>query len=109
MRYELFRLAQLAFALALMFGAFLGGLAVGWWRWGREVTLPRSSMSMSSSTSSPSSMSSAPPSGTHHRINPDLFTPAEPTVPRPDLAAAAPGIVATARPEELAAPVDPFI
>jgi len=33
MRYELFRLAQLAFALALMFGAFLGGVAVGWWRW----------------------------------------------------------------------------
>jgi hypothetical protein len=36
MRYEMLRLAQLAFALSLMFGAFLGGIAVGWLRWGRQ-------------------------------------------------------------------------
>lgn len=36
MRYELIQLAQLLFALSLMFGAFLGGLAVGWWRWGKS-------------------------------------------------------------------------
>jgi hypothetical protein len=36
MPYEMLRLAQLAFALSLMFGAFLGGIAVGWLRWGRE-------------------------------------------------------------------------
>jgi hypothetical protein len=37
MRYELIRLAQLVFALALMFGAFLAGLGVGWWRWRRDA------------------------------------------------------------------------
>lgn len=37
MRYELIRLAQLAFALALMFGAFLAGLGAGWWRWRRDA------------------------------------------------------------------------
>jgi len=36
MRYELMRLLQLAFSLALMFGAFLGGLTLGWYRWGRR-------------------------------------------------------------------------
>jgi hypothetical protein len=36
MRYEMLRLAQLVFALSLMFGAFLGGIAVGWLRWGRQ-------------------------------------------------------------------------
>ena len=35
MRYEMIRLAQLVFFLMVMFGAFLGGLAVGWYRWGR--------------------------------------------------------------------------
>lgn len=35
MRYELIRVAQLVFALATMFGAFLAGLAIGWLRWGR--------------------------------------------------------------------------
>lgn len=37
MRYEMVRLAQLIFALSLMFGAFLAGLAVGWLRWGRTA------------------------------------------------------------------------
>jgi hypothetical protein len=37
MSYQVVELLQLIFALALMFGAFLGGLAVGWWRWGRVV------------------------------------------------------------------------
>ena len=40
MRYELMRLLQLAFSLALMFGAFLGGLALGWYRWGRRPAAP---------------------------------------------------------------------
>lgn len=40
MRYELIRLAQLIFALALMFGAFLFGIGVGWWRWKRDPTAP---------------------------------------------------------------------
>ena len=35
MRYEMVRLAQLVFALSLMFGAFLAGLTIGWLRWGR--------------------------------------------------------------------------
>jgi len=35
MRYDLIELAQLVFALSVMFGAFLGGIAVGWWRWAR--------------------------------------------------------------------------
>lgn len=39
-RYELIRLGQLIFSLLLMFGAFLGGLAVGWWRWGRSESTP---------------------------------------------------------------------
>lgn len=30
------RLAQLVFALALMFGAFLAGITIGWLRWGRR-------------------------------------------------------------------------
>ena len=40
MRYELIRLAQLVFALGLMFGAFLVGLGVGWWRWKRDPAAP---------------------------------------------------------------------
>lgn len=36
MRYELMRLVQLAFSLAVMFSAFAGGLAAGWYRWGRR-------------------------------------------------------------------------
>jgi hypothetical protein len=35
MRYQVIQLIQLLFALALIFGAFMGGIAVGWWRWGR--------------------------------------------------------------------------
>lgn len=97
MRYELFRLAQLAFALALMFGAFLGGVAVGWWRWGREAP-----------AQSPASAAAPSPGvGARHRINPDLFTPAEPSRPTVDLTAGS-GLLAAARPEELAAPIDPF-
>ena len=40
MRYEMVRLAQLVFALSLMFAAFLGGLAIGWLRWGRGPVDP---------------------------------------------------------------------
>jgi hypothetical protein len=35
MRYEVMRLLQLVFSLSLMFVAFMGGLFVGWRRWGR--------------------------------------------------------------------------
>ena len=38
MRYELIRFAQLVFALAVMIGAFMTGLAIGWLRWGRSET-----------------------------------------------------------------------
>lgn len=37
MRYEMIRLAQLVFFLFVMFAAFLGGLAIGWYRWGRQT------------------------------------------------------------------------
>lgn len=37
MRYELIRFAQLVFALAVMIGAFMTGLAIGWLRWGRST------------------------------------------------------------------------
>lgn len=35
MRYHLLQLIQLVFALSLILGAFIGGVTVGWWRWGR--------------------------------------------------------------------------
>ena len=38
MSYQVVELLQLIFALTLMFGAFLGGVAVGWWRWGRVAS-----------------------------------------------------------------------
>ncbi len=41
-RYQLVQLAQLGFALLLMFGAFIGGVVVGWWRWGRVQSPARS-------------------------------------------------------------------
>ncbi len=36
MRYEVMRLLQFVFSLALMFAAFMGGMFVGWRRWGRS-------------------------------------------------------------------------
>ncbi len=35
-RYQMVRLAQLVFALGLMFAAFSVGIAVGWFVWGRR-------------------------------------------------------------------------
>ena len=61
MSYEMLRLAQLVFALSLMFGAFLGGIAVGWWRWGRSSTRAKMSQRLTAD---------APPHPT------GLFTPA---------------------------------
>lgn len=40
MRYQLIQLMQLLFALSLIFGAFAGGIAVGWLRWGRGGVVP---------------------------------------------------------------------
>ena len=38
-QWEVMRVAQLVFALSLMFGFFLGGLLIGWLRWGRPAKL----------------------------------------------------------------------
>jgi hypothetical protein len=62
MRYELVRLAQLVFALSMMFGAFLCGLAIGWLRWGRA--LPER----------PDAVAEA--AGVPRIVKPDLFSPA---------------------------------
>lgn len=62
--YEAMRVAQMVFALSLMFGAFLGGIAVGWWRWGRREVPPRDDWANHGALS-------------HPRINPGLFS-AEP-------------------------------
>lgn len=35
MSYQVVEFVQLTFALVAIFAAFLGGIAVGWWRWGR--------------------------------------------------------------------------
>ncbi|MFV0315754.1 MAG: hypothetical protein ACK5O2_02185 [Microthrixaceae bacterium] len=37
MHYQMVQLLQLGLSLLLMFAAFLGGLALGWWRWGRSA------------------------------------------------------------------------
>lgn len=42
MRYQVIQLIQLLFALALIFGAFMGGIALGWWRWGRGADVESS-------------------------------------------------------------------
>lgn len=98
-RYELIRLAQLMFALALMFGAFSAGLAIGWWRWGRP------------STEAPERrrpQSDRPVEFSHRAVSPDLFTPggAPPEgpggVPEVDSTTFSPG------PRELESVVDPF-
>ncbi len=62
MRYELVRLAQLVFALSMMFGAFLCGLAIGWLRWGR--TLPERPDPVVEAEAVP------------RIVKPDLFSPA---------------------------------
>jgi hypothetical protein len=43
MSYQLVELLQLVFALVVMFAAFVGGIAVGWWRWGRPYAERRKS------------------------------------------------------------------
>ncbi len=35
MRYQVIEFLRLVLALVFVLGAFAGGLAVGWWRWGR--------------------------------------------------------------------------
>ena len=68
MRYQLIELAQLVFALSVMFAAFLGGLAVGWWRWGRD------SVERVEDRSAVRTVRSAPRAS----VSSDLFTPADP-------------------------------
>ena len=41
MSYQVVELLQLIFALVVMFAAFLGGVAVGWWRWGKPESKRR--------------------------------------------------------------------
>jgi hypothetical protein len=62
MRYELVRLAQLVFALTMMFGAFVCGLTIGWLRWGRA--LPDRHDSVAAEEEVP------------RIVKPDLFSPA---------------------------------
>lgn len=62
MPYELIQLAQLAFALSLMFGAFLAGLGLGWWKWGRPAQ--RAQQTERATTLLP-------------RVSPELFTPVQ--------------------------------
>ena len=65
MRYELIRFAQLVFALAVMIGAFMTGLAIGWLRWGRSPA------EASEERDVPASFDDVP-----RIVKPDLFSPA---------------------------------
>jgi hypothetical protein len=104
-RYELIRLAQLVFALVVMFGAFLGGLAVGWWRWGKP-----------DSPTAPEQRADAPrvptggfrPQPPRPQVSSDLFTPAEPSPAPLEEPTRAVGTSFTPGPRELAPSVDPF-
>jgi hypothetical protein len=66
MRYEMMRIAQLVFFLTIMFGAFLGGLAVGWARWGRPHAAEED-------TEEPRAR--PPRHATPNLVKPDLFAP----------------------------------
>ena len=92
-RYELIRLGQLIFSLVLMFGAFLGGLAVGWWRWGRPRSTPNR----------PEPFIALP----RRHVSHDLFTPAE-MAPEERPEPVASGSAFSAGRRELEASVDPF-
>lgn len=63
MRYQLIQLFQLAFALGLIFSAFLGGLWLGWWRWGKPAARREAQRRARSEATAPT--------------QPDLFTPAD--------------------------------
>lgn len=62
MRYELVRVAQLVFTLAVMFGAFSAGLAAGWLHWGRR---------QKEDPAGPKDLGDVP-----RIVKPDLFSPA---------------------------------
>lgn len=64
--YERVWAMQLGFALAAMFAAFFGGLAIGYWRWGREESREKKA-----EVSSIGSFRSS------RRVKPDLFSAAE--------------------------------
>jgi hypothetical protein len=116
-RYELIRLAQLIFSLLIMFGAFLGGLAVGWWRWGRPDAPvkpgERATTGQSGTRQPPVQASTQASSGgfrpeQRRPVSPELFTPAEPDPGSLDEGPAAVGAAFTPGPRELAPSVDPF-
>jgi hypothetical protein len=104
-RYELIRLAQLVFALLLMFGAFLGGLAVGWWRWGKTDSSTGSDQRASAPRAATGGFRPQPP---RPQVSSDLFTPAEPSLEPLEEPPRAVGTSFTPGPRELAPSVDPF-
>lgn len=65
--YERVWAVQLLFALAAMFAAFFGGLAVGYWRWGREESREKKNADVGSTGRFRSP----------RRVKPDLFSAAE--------------------------------
>jgi hypothetical protein len=83
------RLAQLVFFLTVLFAAFLGGLAIGWMRWGRRPEredthdlrwVPRPRLA------TPHTVKSdlfAPESDTDGLTDASMFTPAELAPVRP--------------------------
>jgi hypothetical protein len=103
-RYELIRLAQLIFSLLVMFAAFLGGLAVGWWRWGRAGAPAKADRPRSDERPTSGGFRPQPPS---RPVSPELFTPAEPSVGTSEEPRAV-GTSFTPGPRELAPSVDPF-
>jgi hypothetical protein len=87
-RYQMIRLAQLVFALGLMFGAFLVGMGAGWVVWGRRRRHDEAPTIRAVPTPQPA---------TAHVVSRDLFSPEW------DEDAVADGSVVTFAPAELGA------
>ena len=60
MRYEVMRLLQFVFSLSLIFAAFLGGMFVGWRRWGRPRPVDHSVANDEGASSDGSAAEAAP-------------------------------------------------